>query len=102
MPLYLGVRVVITKSFARIHVANLINAGIMPLTFANAEDYDQVEQGDILSIGGVWEGMDSGTMILRNETKGIEIPLACSFTERQKEILKAGSLLVYTGSRLSK
>ena len=102
VPLYLGVRVVITKSFARIHVANLINAGIMPLTFANAEDYDQVEQGDILSIDGVWAGMDSGTMILRNETKGIEIPLACSFTERQKEILKAGSLLAYTGSRLSK
>ncbi len=100
VPLYLGVRVVITKSFARIHVANLINAGIMPLTFANAEDYDKVEQGDLLSIDGVWAGMDSGTMTLRNETKGIEIPLVCSFTERQKDILKAGSLLAYTGSQL--
>ena len=100
VPLYLGVRVVITKSFARIHVANLINAGIMPLTFANADDYDQVEQGDILSIDGVWAGMDSGKMILRDETKGIEIPLVCSFTERQKDILKAGSLLAYTGSQL--
>ena len=102
VPLYLGVRVVITKSFARIHVANLINAGIMPLTFKSAEDYDKVEQGDMLSIDGVWAGMDSGKMILRDETKGIEIPLVCSFTERQKEILKAGSLLAYTGSRLSK
>ena len=100
VPLYLGVRVVITKSFARIHVANLINAGIMPLTFANADDYDKVEQGDLLSIDGVWAGMDSGTMTLRNETKGIEIPLVCSFTERQKDILKAGSLLAYTGSQL--
>ena len=100
VPLYLGVRAVITKSFARIHVANLINAGIMPLTFENAEDYDRVEQGDILSINGVWEGMDRGKMTLCNETKGIEIPLVCSFTERQKEILKAGSLLVYTGNQL--
>ncbi|MBQ8432267.1 MAG: aconitate hydratase [Clostridia bacterium] len=100
VPLYLGVRVVITKSFARIHIANLINAGIMPLTFANAEDYDKVEQGDILSIKGVWAGMDSGKMVLRDETKGIEIPLVCSFTERQKDILKAGSLLAYTGSQL--
>ena len=101
VPLYLGVRAVITKSFARIHVANLINAGIMPLTFENAEDYDRVEQGDILSINGVWEGMNRGKMTLCNETKGIEIPLVCSFTERQKEILKAGSLLVYTGNQLS-
>ncbi len=100
VPLYLGVRVVITKSFARIHIANLINAGIMPLTFANAEDYDKVEQGDILSIAGVWAGMDSGKMMLRDETKGIEIPLVCSFSERQKDILKAGSLLAYTGSQL--
>ena len=100
VPLYLGVRVVITKSFARIHVANLINAGIMPLTFANADDYDKVEQGDMLSIEGVWAGMDSGKMILRNETKDVEIPLVCSFTERQKDILKAGSLLAYTGSQL--
>ena len=81
-------------------MANLINAGIMPLTFANADDYDKVEQGDMLSIKGVWAGMDSGKMILRDETKGVEIPLVCSFTERQKDILKAGSLLAYTGSQL--
>ena len=100
VPLYLGVRVVITKSFARIHVANLINAGIMPLTFANAEDYDKVSQGDILSIGNVWGGMDSGKMIMKNETTGEEIPLVCTFTERQKAILKAGSLLAYTKEQL--
>ena len=100
VPLYLGVRVVITKSFARIHVANLINAGIMPLTFANAEDYEKVSQGDMLSISNVWAGMDSGKMILKNETTGDEIPLVCAFTERQKAILKAGSLLAYTKEQL--
>ena len=101
VPLYLGVRVVITKSFARIHVANLINAGIMPLTFENPEDYEKVSQGDTLSIDGVWAGMDSGKMTLCNETTGAKIPLVCSFTDRQKAILKAGSLLAYTGSQLS-
>ena len=100
VPLYLGVRVVITKSFARIHVANLINAGIMPLTFANADDYNKVSQGDTLSISNVWEGMDSGKMTLKNETTGEEIPLVCAFSERQKAILKAGSLLAYTKEQL--
>ena len=100
VPLYLGVRVVITKSFARIHVANLINAGIMPLTFANADDYDKVSQGDMLSIEDVWSGMDSGKMTLKNETTGEKIPLVCAFTERQKAILKAGSLLAYTKEQL--
>ena len=100
VPLYLGVRVVITKSFARIHVANLINAGIMPLTFADPADYDKVSQGDKLSISNVWAGMDSGKMTLVNETTGEKIALVCSFTDRQKAILKAGSLLAYTGSQL--
>ena len=100
VPLYLGVRVVITKSFARIHVANLINAGIMPLTFANADDYEKVSKGDMLSIDNVWAGMDCGNMILKNETTGEKIPLVCAFTERQKAILKAGSLLAYTKEQL--
>ena len=100
VPLYLGVRVVITKSFARIHVANLINAGIMPLTFANPNDYEKLTQGDTLSIKGVWAGMDSGKMTLKNETTGEEIALVCAFTERQKAILKAGSLLAYTKEQL--
>ena len=90
----------IAQSFARIHAANLINAGIMPLTFANAEDYEKVAQGDKLSISGVWEGMETGKMMLINETTGVKIPLVCSFTDRQKAILKAGSLLAYTGEQL--
>ena len=100
VPLYLGVRAVIAQSFARIHAANLINAGIMPLTFANAEDYEKVAQGDKLSISGVWEGMETGKMTLVNETTGVEIPLVCSFTDRQKAILKSGSLLAYTRDQL--
>ncbi len=96
VPLYLGVRAVITKSFARIHIANLINAGIMPLTFENPDDYYKINQGDRLTIRNIYEGMDSGKMQLIDETKGFEIPLVCNFTDRQKEILKAGSLLAYT------
>lgn len=102
VPLYLGVRIVIAKSFARIHIANLINAGIMPVTFEHAEDYERVAQGDVLSIDRVWDGMDSGKMLLKNETTGAEIPLQCSFTARQKGILKAGDLLAFTGKQLQK
>ena len=96
VPMYLGVRAVITKSFARIHIANLINSGIMPLTFKNADDYDKLNQGDKLTLTDVFSGMDKGEIILKNETTGEEFVLCCSFTERQKAILKAGSLLEYT------
>ena len=97
VPLYLGVRAVITKSFARIHVANLINAGIMPLTFKNPEDYDKLSQGDDLVIENIYAGMDSGEMILQDKTSGEAFALVCSFTDRQKAILKAGGLLKYVG-----
>ncbi|MDY3240913.1 MAG: aconitate hydratase [Anaerovoracaceae bacterium] len=97
VPLYLGVRAVITKSFARIHVANLINAGIMPLTFKNPEDYDKLSQGDDLVIENIYAGMDSGEMILQDKNSGEALTLVCSFTDRQKAILKAGGLLKYVG-----
>ena len=96
VPMYLGVRAVITKSFARIHVANLINAGIMPLTFKNPDDYDKLNQGDKLTLTDVFSGMDKGEITLKDETTGESFPLSCSFTERQKAILKAGGLLEYT------
>ncbi len=96
VPMYLGVRVVITKSFARIHVANLINAGIMPLTFKDPDDYDKLAEGDMLSLENVYAGMDKGEIILTDETTGEKFTLVCSFTDRQKAILKAGSLLSYT------
>lgn len=96
VPMYLGVRAVITKSFARIHVANLINAGIMPLTFKNPDDYDKLNQGDKLSLSGVFAGMDKGEITIKNETTGESFTLCAVFTERQKEILKSGGLLSYT------
>ena len=96
VPMYLGVRCVIAKSFARIHIANLINAGIMPLTFKNADDYDKLTQSDVLKIDNIYAGMDSGEMTLENKTSGESYELVCSFTERQKAILKAGGLLSYT------
>ena len=94
VPLYLGVRAVIAKSFARIHAANLINAGILPLTFRNPEDYDKLTQGEDLTLTGVFAGLEPGTVILRAGDK--EIPLTGSFTPRQIAILKAGGLLNYT------
>ena len=95
VPMYLGIRAVVTKSFARIHVANLINAGILPLTFENEADYDKFTQGDKLTISGILEGMDTGFVTMKNET-GAQVCLHCSLTQRQKEILLAGGLLEYT------
>ena len=97
VPLYLGVRAVVAKSFARIHAANLINAGIMPLTFENPDDYDSLDQDDVLKLDNIFEGMDLGSMTLKNVTKNTEIKLSCSFTDRQKSILKAGGLLKFVG-----
>ena len=97
VPLYLGVRAVIAKSFARIHAANLINAGIVPLTFADPDDYDKLAQGDALRIEDIYAGLDSGSLTLKDSSSDIEIKLSCSFTDRQKAILKAGGLLKYVG-----
>ena len=99
VPMYLGVRAVIAKSFARIHVANLINAGILPLTFKNPDDYDALNQGDALALKNIHAGMDAGEIILEDVTTGQSFPLACDFTERQKAMLKAGGLLAYTAKR---
>ena len=96
VPLYLGVRAVIAKSFARIHVANLINAGILPLTFADPADYDKLAQGDDLRLEDVFSGMDTGEIRLTDTTAGVTVTLTTSLTERQKAILKAGGLLNYT------
>ena len=93
-PLYLGVKAVITKSFARIHAANLINAGIMPLTFVNADDYDKVKEGDDICLENVFDAVEKGEMTMN--ANGEKIQLACAFTPRQIDILKAGGLLPYT------
>ena len=96
VPLYLGVRAVIAASFARIHKANLVNAGILPLEFANPSDQEKISLGDTLTLSGVLEGLTSGTVTLTNQTTGAVIPLICGVSERQAGILRAGGLLAYT------
>ena len=96
-PLYLGVKAVITKSFARIHMANLINAGIIPMTFANEADYDRIDANDELTIPNVAEQIKNGDVIkVTNVTKGFDFECSVSFSDRQKEMLYAGGLLNYT------
>ena len=97
VPLYLGVKAVITKSFARIHQANLINAGILPFTFANEADYDNIELGDELRLPEVRALITEGKpVVLENVTKNECYPLAYSFSQRQTDMLLAGGLLNYT------
>ena len=97
VPLYLGVKAVIAKSFARIHVANLINFGIVPMTFDDPADYDKIAEGDELVISGFAEAVATAdTVILEDRTNGAKIPLRLSFTPRQRAILSAGGLLNYT------
>ena len=96
VPMYLGIRCVIAKSFARIHVANLINAGILPLTFADPADYEALRQGDGLRLEALGEGMAAGSVTVVNESTGNRFTALCDLTERQRNILLAGGLLNYT------
>lgn len=96
-PLYLGVKAVIVKSFARIHMANLINAGIVPLTFANESDYDKIDQMDELKIENIGKQIANGKVIkVTNVTKGFDFEVNADLSDRQKEMLYAGGLLNYT------
>lgn len=99
-PMYLGVKGVITKAFARIHMANLINFGILPLTFVNETDYDKIEASDMLELDTTH--LEKKPLSLRNVTKGIDIPVTHSMTERDLEIVKAGGTLAYVKSRSKK
>ena len=96
VPMYLGIRCVIAKSFARIHAANLINAGILPLTFADPADYDALEQGHKLQLADLATGMAAGKIAVRNETTGKQFFAECTLTDRQQKILLCGGLLNYT------
>ncbi len=96
VPLYLGVKAVIAKSFARIHVANLINAGILPFVFENDNDYDKLSQGDILTLKDLHSSLMQGKVILYNDTKKEKYSLKCELTQRQYDMLMAGGLLAYT------
>ena len=96
VPMYLGIRCVLAKSFARIHAANLINAGILPLTFENPEDYDEIQQNHTLRLTDIHSGMAQGRIAIFNNTTGKTIYGLCSFTHRQQSILRLGGLLNYT------
>ena len=96
VPLYLGIRAVVTVSFARIHKANLVNAGILPLEFENAADYEKISLGDTLELSGVIAGIENGAVTLTNKTTGCVIPLRCDVSARQAQIIRAGGLLNYT------
>lgn len=95
-PMFLGIKAVIVKSFARIHLANLINFGIIPLTFANEADYDKIKQGDNLQLSDIHAGLDSGKIVLTNLCDNCKYNLEARFTDRQADILKAGGLLAHT------
>ena len=103
-PLYLGIKAVLVKSFARIHRANLINAGILPLTFVNEADYDKINQGDEIVLADVRAHIeaDMSKLTVVNKTTGVEIPVLCELTGRTKDIILAGGLLDYTREQLSK
>ncbi|MBR4723725.1 MAG: aconitate hydratase [Clostridia bacterium] len=96
-PLYLGVKMVLTKSFARIHMANLINAGIIPATFKDEADYDRISAGDILEIKDVCDKIKSAdTLVIKNVTKDFEFEAQINLSERQRDMLLSGGLLNYT------
>jgi aconitate hydratase len=95
--MYLGLKMVLTKSFARIHLANLINFGILPLTFAVPADYDRIDQGDRLQLPMVSDILSAGAdLSVKNLTKGIDIQVTYTLTPRQAKIVRAGGLLNYT------
>ena len=101
-PLYLGIKAVLVKSFARIHRANLINAGILPLTFVNEADYDKISEGDEIEIMNVRADIeaDKTELTVTNKTTGAQIPVLCELTGRTKDIILAGGLLDYTRENL--
>lgn len=93
-PMFLGVKIVLAKSFQRIHTDNLINFGILPLAFKDEADYERISQGDELAIPGAAQSIKEGKpLMIKNVTKNVEIPVVYSLTPRQKEIILAGGSL---------
>ena len=92
-PKYLGIKAVIAKSFARIHMANLINFGILPLTFVSENDYEGLSEGDKLEIAGFRSGIEKEEFVVKNLSKNNSFKVKVSLNLRQKEIILAGSLL---------
>jgi aconitate hydratase len=102
-PMFLGVKIVLAKSFQRIHRDNLVNFGILPLTFKNESDYDLIDQGDELAISGAAAAIASGRpLTIQNRTRNIVIPVVCTLTDRQKRIVLAGGALALLKSKNDK
>ncbi len=95
-PMYLGVKGVIAKSFARIHHSNLINFGLLPLVFADKNDYGIISRGDVLEIDNCLASVEKGEFTIVNKTRGISFKTKANLTARQRELLKLGGLLTYT------
>lgn len=103
-PLYLGIKAVIAKSFARIHMANLVNAGLLPLMFRDPKDYDKINEGDELELLNVRQTVLSGgsDFVLKNKTQGFDITVYCDISDRQKDVILCGGLLNFTREQHSK
>jgi aconitate hydratase len=95
-PMFLGVRGVLAKSFARIHRANLINWGVLPLELVEPSDYDAIAAGHRLRLTGVTAGLAAGQLTVHDETAGRRIAVRCALTERERDILLAGGRLAHT------
>jgi len=96
-PMYLGIKLVLVKAFARIHLANLINFGILPATFENPADYEDIAQGDLLEVASVREAVkNSDYLEIENKAKGKKYSVKINLSPRQREIILAGGLLNYT------
>lgn len=100
-PMYLGVRAVLAKSFARIHRSNLINFGLLPLVFVNPADYDKIAQGDVLEVQGIADGVAHDSLVARNVTKNVGIPVKHHLSTRELVILNEGGLLNEIKKRVS-
>jgi aconitate hydratase len=95
-PMFLGIRGVIAKSFARIHRANLINWGVLPLELADPADYDALAAGHRLRILDVPSGLADGRLVVEDDTAGRRVEVRCTLTERERAILLAGGRLAHT------
>ena len=101
-PLYLGIKGVIAKSFARIHKANLINSGIIPMEFENLDDYDKIDQMDVLTIDNIYQGLKDGRLEVKDEEKNISFFVKANFNDKEIDMLMAGGKLNSIKMRNSK
>ncbi len=98
-PMYLGIRVVLAKSFARIHHTNLVNFGIIPLIFTDEADYDRLSQGDVIIVKKIWKQLDEGPISITNQTQNCTFTARHELSPRQVRIIKAGGLLLEAGGQ---